>query len=89
MERTETPAQGESRRSTEIPVPVATAPAPYSAAAQRVGPSDRTNTKPAVAKKLNAAYALEDYAAAKQALEHTASGTDGSESERGADEPIG
>jgi hypothetical protein len=32
---------GESRRSTEIPVPVAAAPAPYSAAAQRFRPSHR------------------------------------------------
>ncbi len=35
MERTETPAQGESRRLTEIPAPVAAAPAPYSANAER------------------------------------------------------
>ena len=41
--------------------------------------------KPSVAKKLNAAYALEDYAAAKQALNTAASRTDGSESERGAE----
>ena len=40
--------------------------------------------KPAVAKKLNAAYAMEDYAAAKSAR-RPASGTDGSESERGAE----
>ena len=41
--------------------------------------------KPAVAKKLNAAYALEDYAAAKQALNTAASRIDGSQSERGAE----
>jgi hypothetical protein len=41
MERIETPAHGESRRSTEIPVPVATAPAPHSAETQCDRPSFR------------------------------------------------
>ena len=39
----ETPAQGESRRATEILVPVAPAPAAYSAAAEGGGPTT-TNT---------------------------------------------
>src|SRR5438045_9508173 len=67
MERTETPACGESRRFTEIPVPVAAAPAPT---LQRRNVLDHLTDeqKPAVAQRLNAAYALEDHAAAKQAL---------------------
>ena len=41
--------------------------------------------KPGVAKKLNAAYALEDYARRQASAERAASRTDGSESERGAE----
>jgi hypothetical protein len=40
MERIETPVLWRKPPVTEIPVPVAAAPAPYSAAAQRAGSSD-------------------------------------------------
>jgi len=45
---------------------------PSAQATQRAGSSDR-RTEAFVAKKLNAAYALEDYDAAQQALAHAAS----------------
>src|ERR1041384_8132823 len=41
MERIETPVLWRKPPVTEIPVPVAAAPAPYSAAAERAGSSDR------------------------------------------------
>jgi hypothetical protein len=53
MERIETPALWRKPSATAIPVPVAAAPAPYSAVAQRAR-SLTEEQKPAMAKKMNA-----------------------------------
>src|SRR5579864_2604893 len=84
MERTETPAQRESRRSTEIPVPVAAAPAPYSAAAQRAGSSDR-RTEAFRGQEAERGLRAGGLRRGQASAEHTASGTDGFESERSAE----
>src|SRR5712691_2480141 len=67
MERTETPAQGESRRQPKSPF---LWPPRQRPTLQRRNVLDHLTEeqKSGVAKQLNAAYALEDYAAAKQAL---------------------
>ena len=57
MERTETPALWRKPPDTEIPVPVATAPAPYSATAQRARP---TAARAAGPNRLADACGLED-----------------------------
>jgi len=68
MERTETPVLRRKLPVTEIPGPVATAPAPYSAEAQRSGSSPEEHKADAKKKRQNA-YAMVDYAEAKRALE--------------------
>ena len=68
MERTETPAQAKAAGQPKSPV---LWPPHQRPTLQRRNVLDHLTDeqKPTVAKKLNAAYALEDYAAAKQALD--------------------